>query len=367
MVENAKYWLERILSLDIQQPIRIMNVCGGHERTLNTAGLRSILPNNIEIIPGPGCPVCVCPEEKIYFSLQLAKVPNTIIASFGDMLRVPANNSKTEYKTLEQARSYGSEIYAVASPMEAIEHALKNKNKTLIFFIAGFETTMAPIAAMIDQGLPENMKLLLAGRKTWPIVYQLLDSSAHQLDAMIAPGHVATIMGTKEWQFVCDEFHLPCAIAGFTEISLLQAIYSVCQQKLANHVHLDNCYADTVTATGNAYAQELFDQHFDISDANWRGIGKVNQSGFQLKQEHDAINAELVYSSLSDISGKYSGKMPAGCDCTKVVLGQKTPTQCKLYGSTCSPGNPIGPCMVSDEGACSIWWSAGKRRQESAA
>jgi len=364
---DAQHWLEKIVSLDIQQPIRIMNVCGGHERTLNSAGLRSILPENIEIIPGPGCPVCVCPEEKLYFALQLAKMPNTIITSFGDMLRVPANNSKTEYKTLEQARSSGSEIYAVASPMDAIEYAINNKNKTMIFFAAGFETTMAPIAAMIDQGLPENMKLLLAGRKTWPIVYQLLNSSTHQLDALIAPGHVATIMGANEWQFVCNNFKLPCAIAGFTEESLLKAIYSTCQQKISSNIHLENCYPNTATNNGNIYAQQLFEKHFDITDADWRGIGKVKQSGFKLKIAHEEINAELVYASISDISGNYSGKMPAGCDCANVVLGQKTPTQCKLYGTTCTPSKPIGPCMVSDEGACSIWWSAGKRKQESAA
>jgi hydrogenase expression/formation protein HypD len=218
MVDKARYWLDAIHEIKPESNIfRIMNVCGGHERSISKAGLRSVLPDTIELIPGPGCPVCVCPEEDIYQAIQLALHENVILVAFGDMLRVPVNAPKKEVRSLEQAKSTGADsgadIRPIASPLEAIKIAKTNPDQKVVFFAAGFETTMAPVAAMLLEGIPDNLYLLLSGRLTWPAVDMLLRSQAESepagFDALIAPGHVAATMGAEEWQFIVDDYHLP--------------------------------------------------------------------------------------------------------------------------------------------------------------
>ena len=175
-----------------------MNVCGGHERTITKEGLRSALPRNVELIPGPGCPVCVCPEEDIYHAIQLAVYEDVILLAFGDMLRVPVNVAKSEARSLEQAKTQGADIRPIASPMEAVQIAQANPERAVVFFVAGFETTTAPVAAMVAQGIPSNLFILLSGRLTWPAVAMLLDSGEARFDGLIAPGHVYAVMGTEE-------------------------------------------------------------------------------------------------------------------------------------------------------------------------
>jgi hydrogenase expression/formation protein HypD len=191
-----------------------MNVCGGHERSISHAGLRSALPENIELIPGPGCPVCICPEEDVYEAMQLALHEDITLLAFGDMLRVPVNVPKREPRSLEQAKAQGADIRPIASPTEAVRIANDNPHRKIIFFAAGFETTTAPVAAMLAEGAPDNLLVLLSGRLTWPAVSMLLSSEAPGFDALIAPGHVATVMGPEEWQFVVDQHNLPAAVAG---------------------------------------------------------------------------------------------------------------------------------------------------------
>lgn len=362
---SAQYWLDKIKSLPLKNSLRIMNVCGGHERTLSSAGLRSLLPEEIKLIPGPGCPVCICPEESIHFAIRLSEQSHVKLVSFGDMLRVPVSKktAKSTATTLLESRSKGHDVIAVASPLEVLELARQNPSKILVFFIAGFETTLAPIVAMLEQGLPDNVKLLIAARKTWPIVQYLLSSPSNNLDALIAPGHVASVMGGQEWVFVTEQFNVPCAIAGFNQSSLLAAIYSVCRQTLENKIFLDNCYAAVVNNNGNPTAKNLIEKYFSVYDANWRGIGIVENSGFCLQQEYKHWNAENLFSDLwQDIlqeERQQKKDMPAGCDCDQVVLGKIQPNECRLFGKACSPAQPIGPCMVSDEGACHIWWNTG--------
>ena len=345
-----------------------MNVCGGHERTLSASGIRSLLPDAINLIPGPGCPVCVCPEESISFAIKLSEQNNIILASFGDMLRVPANNPKGHINTLLESRGKGNKVVAIASPLEAISLAKQNPEHIIVFFIAGFETTIAPVVSMLEQGLPDNLKLLVAARKTWPIVHHLLSSSTSNLDALIAPGHVASVMGSMEWNFITEEFNTPCAIAGFNESSLLAAIYSVCRQIEENNIFLDNCYPTVVNDIGNQTAKKLIDKYFKEYNANWRGIGNIDSSGFYLREEYNNLNAEHYFNDIwQDVQNKSMQKkqeMPAGCDCDRVVLGKIQPNECRLFGKVCTPSKPIGPCMVSDEGACHIWWNTGSYKIE---
>lgn len=362
MSQHPQFWLKKIHQLDLSRKVKIMNVCGGHERSISLAGIRDILPDTIELIPGPGCPVCVCPEEDLAFAIHLAREQNVCLVAFGDMLHVPINAPKKAIRTLLQAKANGADVRAIASPQEAKQIAQANPQKTVVFFVAGFETTTAPVISLLAEKLPNNLSFLLAARRTWPAVEMLVKEDTPGFDALIAPGHVATIMGSREWSQVAEIYHLPVAVAGFDSTSLLAAIYSVLRQMREGHYFLDNCYSSVATVNGNLYAQSLLNKFTDISNANWRGIGEIPQSGFELKPAYQNWNAKHRFAFQHDESHKRQGEMPPGCDCAQVVLGKIYPNQCRLYGKACTPQTPIGPCMVSDEGACRIWWSTRKHR-----
>ncbi|MEN8177268.1 MAG: hydrogenase formation protein HypD [Pseudomonadota bacterium] len=363
MTLSAKQWLARIADLPLQKRVRIMNVCGGHERSITQAGLRAVLPEFIELIPGPGCPVCVCPEEDVYQAIQLALNEDIILVAFGDMLRVPVNVPKGEPRSLDQAHAAGADIRPIASPLEALQIAESHPERQVVFFAAGFETTTAPVAALLVQGIPDNLSILLSGRLTWPAVSMLLDSGTPGFDALVAPGHVATIMGPEEWRFVVEKHEIPSAIAGFTPESLLAATYSVLRQLLDERLFLDNCYPELVRPGGNPGAKKHLETALEVIDANWRGIGSIPSSGYQLNQAYAQWDVGNRFPDYADQQRRRAGEMPPGCDCAQVVLGKKYPNQCRLYGEACTPRNPIGPCMVSDEGACRIWWSNGLRER----
>lgn len=360
MTSPARAWLDRIRGLPLTRPVGILNVCGGHERSLATAGLRALMPKNVHLIPGPGCPVCVCPEEDVFEAIRLALSERVVLVAFGDMLRVPVNVPKGQPRSLEQARAAGADVRPVASPMEAATIARDNPSRDVVFFVAGFETTLAPVAALIKQGLPQNLLLLVSGRLTWPAVAMLLQSEQPGFEALIAPGHVATVMGPEEWEFVVRDYSMPAAIAGFTPESLLAAIYSTLRQILDGRLFLDNCYSESVRLGGNPTARRCIAQTMEVVDADWRGIGTIPSSGYRLLSEFAVHDARLRFPSDDDARLR-KGEMPPGCDCARVILGKVLPTDCRLYGAACTPEAPIGPCMVSDEGACHVWWSAGNR------
>lgn len=358
MTEPAE-WLERIRALPLPGKIRVMNVCGGHERSVTMSGMRSALPPEIEIIPGPGCPVCVCPEEDIYQAIQLALKDRVILVAFGDMLRVPVNVAKGDVRSLAEARAAGADVRPIASPTEARQIAERHPDREVVFFAAGFETTTAPVASMLIEGVPPNLSVLLSGRRTWPAVAMLLESGDAGFDCLIAPGHVATVMGPEEWQFVVDRHRIPAAIAGFDSGSLLAATYSVLRQKIEAHPFLDNCYPGVVRPGGNPAARQQLDDATQTAAANWRGIGEIPASGFFIHPDHTAQDARQRFTDYTADERRRAGQMPPGCDCANVVLGKVYPNECKLFGKACTPRTPIGPCMVSDEGACRIWLSGG--------
>ena len=361
MSRTAAYWLERLRELELPQKVRILNVCGGHERAISHAGLRAAIPAAIELVPGPGCPVCICPEEDVYEAMQLALHEDLTLVAFGDMLRVPVNVPKREPRSLEQARAAGADIRPIATPTEAVTIAQAHPARRVVFFAAGFETTTAPVAAMLAAGVPDNLLVLLSGRLTWPAVAMLLESGTPGFDALIAPGHVSTVMGPEEWSFVVDTHGLPAAIAGFRPDTLLAAMYSVLRQRQEGRRFLDNCYPDVVQPGGNSLARQYLEQVMQVVDATWRGIGTIPKSGYRLRPEYAVHDARRVLPSYGDASRKRIGEMPPGCDCASVVLGRIYPNQCRLYGLACAPRKPVGPCLVSDEGACRIWWSSGVR------
>jgi len=366
MSTSAREWLERIRELPLQREVRVLNVCGGHERTLAQSGLRTVLPALVKVIPGPGCPVCICPEEDVFDAIQLALSQPVILAAFGDMLRVPVSVPKGRARSLEQAKAAGADVRPLASPEQALAIARDNPLRTVVFFVAGFETTLAPVAAMIRQGVPKNLFFLVSGRLTWPAVAMLLQSEEVGFDALVAPGHVATVMGADEWQFVVRDHHMPAAIGGFTAESLAAALYSVLRQHLEGSPFLDNCYAETARPTGNRAAQRCLEETMDIVDAKWRGIGYIPGSGFQLRSELAHLDARLQFGLQQGPDRESHREMPPGCDCARVILGKVLPSDCYLYGRACTPRTPVGPCMVSDEGACHVWWSAGTRANPNA-
>jgi hydrogenase expression/formation protein HypD len=359
-VTEASVWLDRIRSLPLPGRTRILNVCGGHERSIAQAGLRDVLPPEITLIPGPGCPVCVCPEADILAAIRLSQDSDNILVAFGDMLRVPANVRKGELRSLAEARRGGADVRAIATPQEGARIARDNPAKKIIFFAAGFETTAAPVAAMLAEGIPDNLFFLLALRRTWPAVAMLLDSGEAGFEGLIAPGHVASVMGAEEWRFAVSRYNMPLAVAGFTAASLLAALCGVLVQILNSRPELENAYQEFVRPEGNLRAQACIAAQFGEFDADWRGIGKIANSGFRLGLHLAAHDARREFAELVD-SAAGSEKMPPGCDCARVVMGRISPTECRLYGKACTPRTPIGPCMVSDEGACRIWWSAGQR------
>jgi hydrogenase expression/formation protein HypD len=360
---SAADWLERIHGLGITGRVRIMNVCGGHERAITLAGLRTALPPNIELIPGPGCPVCICPEEDIFTAIRLALDEDITLVAFGDLLRVPVNVPRGEARSLEEARTRGADIRPIASPQEAGRLARAHPERPLVFFAAGFEPTMAPVAALLVEGVPDNLLFLLSGRLTWPAVALLLSSDRPGFHALVAPGHVATVMGPEQWRFVVERHGIPTAVAGFTPVSLLAAIYSSLRQLQEGRPFLDNCYPEVVKPGGNPTAQRHLRQALYIIDGSWRGIGMIPASGFALAPRYQDHDARRAYLSHADTARRRAGEMPPGCDCAQVVLGKIYPNECRLFGTACRPRHPVGPCMVSDEGACRIWWSGGLRAQ----
>ncbi len=366
MALSARDWLEKIRALPLPERVRIMNVCGGHERSITLAGLRSALPKAIELIPGPGCPVCVCPEEDIYAAIRIALDHPVTLVAFGDMLRVPVNLPKGEVRSLEQARAAGADVRPIASPMEAAAIARADPTRTVVFFAAGFETTTAPVAALLAEGAPANLQILLSARLTWPAVAMLLESDAPGFDALVAPGHVSTVMGPEEWTFVVERHGLPAAVAGFSPESLLAATYSVLRQLIDGRRFLDNCYVNVARPGGNPGARALMDTTLRVVDANWRGIGVIPRSGFALTDAYAGHDARNHFPDYAAENRRRAGAMPPGCDCARVVLGKIPPNACKLYGTACTPRQPVGPCMVSDEGACRIWWAGGVRAQRTA-
>ncbi|MCU7863028.1 MAG: hydrogenase formation protein HypD [Candidatus Thiodiazotropha sp. (ex Lucinoma borealis)] len=361
---SAKTWLQQLHGLPLDRPVKVMNVCGGHERSITQAGLRGALPAQIELIPGPGCPVCVCPEEDVYQAIQLALHEPVTLVAFGDMLRVPVNVAKGEPRSLHQAHAAGADILPIASPLEALQIAQASPQREVVFFAAGFETTIAPVASLLVEGIPENLSILLSGRLTWPAVSLLLSGEAPGFNALVAPGHVATVMGPEEWSFIVEQHHIPAAVAGFTTESLLAATYSVIRQYLDKRLFLDNCYPELVRPGGNPSARAHLNQALNVVDANWRGIGIIPNSGYVLNRDYVHSDARKRFPDYDVPERMRAGMMPPGCDCSEVVLGRKYPNQCRLYGEACTPRSPVGPCMVSDEGACRIWWSGGIRNRK---
>jgi hydrogenase expression/formation protein HypD len=326
--------------------IRIMNVCGSHEHTIAFSGMRSVMPENLELIPGPGCPVCVCPESDIINAINLSNRDDVILVTYGDMLRVPSQKGSI--------RAQGKNYKMITSPFEAINIAKSNPDKKTVFFSIGFETTTAPTAAILEMGVPDNLCILSAHRLTPTIMEILVKDAEIGIDGFIAPGHVSAIVGSNAWNVFSRKYGIPTVVAGFEADNLMLGIMEIVVQLKNGKVRTGNVYNKVVKPEGNVQAQKIMDKFFKVADVNWRGIGYIPGSGLELRDEYSARDARKVF----DLQEVKESKIP-GCICGSIILGKAYPAACKLFKKVCTPKSPKGPCMVSMEGACNIWYKTG--------
>ncbi|MCK9150467.1 hydrogenase formation protein HypD [Methanobacterium alcaliphilum] len=328
---------------EIAQPVKIMHVCGSHEHTIMHNGIRTLLPEEVEVVAGPGCPVCCVPSREIDECLQLAEKGVTI-TTFGDMLRVPGSES-----SLAEAKGDGADVRVVYGVNNAVEIAKKLDNE-VVFMSAGFETTAPTTASELLAGPPENFSILSCHRLIPPALQFLIDSGEVNLNALIEPGHVATIIGTKPFAPFSEKYGIPQAVAGFNPLDILMAVYMILRQIKNGKAEVQNEYTRAVREEGNVKAQQAMEEVFYITSREWRGFPKIPDSVYELKDEFSPFNAREKF----DIEVKDVKEAPTGCICGAILRGVARPEECKLFKKSCSPMNPIGACMVSKEGTCNI-------------
>jgi hydrogenase expression/formation protein HypD len=351
--ELARILLEKI-RLYPKRELKFMEVCGSHTVAIFKSGIRELLPSNISLVSGPGCPVCVTAVEDIDKAVAMSKLPGVIMASFGDMMRVPGSGS-----SLGRARAEGADVRVVYSPFDALKMAESNPDKKVIFFAAGFETTSPAVAATLGRAMEACMDnfYIFSVHKTIPgAMRALLDTPQLKIDGFLCPGHVSTIIGAEPYSFIADEYKRAAVVSGFEPVDILQSTQMLVNQVEGNRPAVEIQYKRAVSENGNPAAREVLAKYFEPSDSNWRGIAVIPLSGLKLRDEFAAYDAEKAF----DVKVG-EPKETRGCACGEVLQGIKTPPECRLFGKACTPENPVGACMVSYEGSCSAWYKYGGR------
>jgi hydrogenase expression/formation protein HypD len=337
------------------RPTRLMEFCGGHTHAILRFGIADLLPPTVELRSGPGCPVCVTTAADLDRAILLAQVPGVILATFGDMIRVPGSSPPGEggqrgSNTLAQAKAEGADVRVVYSPLDALRIARENSNRPVIFLGVGFETTAPMVGSAVLAAEAEgvgNFTVFSVHKLTPPATHAILNAGEVLLSGIIGPGHVTTIIGSDAWRFLPDDHGIPCAVAGFEPLDILRAILALVDMVETGQPDVDNAYARSVRPEGNPAAQRVLEQVFDITDAEWRGLGTVPASGLRLRQAYARFDATRVFPVRVPPAHEHPG-----CRCGEVLRGVLLPTECGLFATVCTPQQPIGPCMVSAEGAC---------------
>jgi hydrogenase expression/formation protein HypD len=328
---------------------RLMEVCGTHTMSIFKSGIRSLLPPTLALLSGPGCPVCVTAQGEIDAFIDLARADDVILTTFGDLMRVPGTRS-----SLQKELADGRDVRIVYSTFDALDIARKNPDKQVVFLGVGFETTAPTIAAAIlsagKLGL-ENFSVFSAHKLTLPAISALISSPELKVDGFLLPGHVSVITGSKIYRPLVALYRIPCVIAGFEPMDVLQAIYILIRQVESGEAKLENAYARAVTEDGNQKAQEVMAEVFETEDAEWRGLGRIAKSGLKIRAEYAAFDAQKQF----EISVSHP-RAPKGCACGEILKGSMTPPDCPLYKKACTPMDPVGPCMVSSEGTCAAYY-----------
>jgi len=341
----AKRIAAKLAELAPGEPVRFCHVCGTHEWTISHYGIRSLLPENVEVVAGPGCPVCIVPASEIDAAVALA-LDGVVVATFGDMFRAPGTRL-----SLHQARAEGADVRVVYSVSDAVKMARKEPDKEFVFFAIGFETTAPSTAVEALRHPPENLSFLVAHRLIPPAMEALARMEDLAIRGFIAPGHVSTIIGARPYAVFPERYDLPVVVAGFEPLDVLMAVYMLLRQLREGVARLENEYTRAVRWEGNVRAQEFMRQAFDVADGAWRGVGVIPASALELKRALKAHDAKERYG----IEVKGARDIPPGCRCHEIMVGRIYPTDCPLFMRSCRPDRPVGPCMVSVEGTCRIW------------
>lgn len=330
------------------RPVRLMEFCGGHTVAVLKNGLRQLLPENVQLFSGPGCPVCVTASADIDKIIALSRQKGLIICSFGDLLRVPGSLG-----SLQQSRAEGSDIRIVYSALEALDIARKNPTKKVVMVGIGFETTAPTIAASILQAIEDclpNYLVFSFHKLTPPVMKAILDAGEIHIDGIIGPGHVSAIIGSLPYEFAPRDYGIGCVVTGFEINDILLSVDLLVRQKESGRPQVEIAYRRVVRPEGNLEALKLMNQVFEISPANWRGIGNLAGSGLRVKRDYREFDAEKVFELP-----KLESEDPSGCICGEILRGIQTPADCRLFQKACTSEHPVGPCMVSAEGACSAY------------
>jgi hydrogenase expression/formation protein HypD len=342
--EMADLMISKIEGIAPRDPLKICHVCGTHEWTITHSGMRSILPESVSLIAGPGCPVCIVPAREIDEAVWLAMNDVTVI-TFGDMYQAPGSEL-----SLEDAKSRGGDVRIVYSVRDAVAMARRRPERQFVFLAIGFETT-APMNAIEVPKSPGNMSFLVSHRLIPPALDFLAKMEGLEIGGIIAPGHVSTVIGVKAYKGFVDKYKMPTVIAGFEPLDVLMGVYMLLKQVKNRSPELENEYSRAVTHTGNIKAQAAINDVFDVVDGAWRGLGEIPSSALQLKQEFSERDARERF----EINVGSSRDVYPGCSCPQVIIGKITPDECTLFMELCTPEKPKGACMVSVEGTCRIW------------
>lgn len=339
---------------DYDKTINIMEVCGGHTHTIMKYGIPQLLNKKINFIHGPGCPVCVMPKDRIDSAYELSLQKDVILVTLGDMIKVPGSKG-----SLQKARSEGADVRFVYSPMDCLKIADENKDKIVVFFAIGFETTTPMTCALMEQVIKQDIKNILfhINHITVPEVMQVLVQDENcKIDAFLGPSHVSVISGSKIYEKFPQDYNKPVVVSGFEPVDVMQSISMIVKQFKEKRADLEIEYKRLVSYEGNLKAQELINKYFKKVPFKFRGVGEVEESGYELKDEYSKYNAKIVYKDILPTSEVKENK---ACKCPEILKGVAKPTDCKIFGNICTPTNPIGSCMVSSEGACSAYYKYG--------
>ncbi|NEN88223.1 MAG: hydrogenase formation protein HypD [Okeania sp. SIO3H1] len=346
--------LSKKLGYSTDRPLKIMEVCGGHTHSIFKYGIEEVLPDNIELIHGPGCPVCVMPRGRLDDAIALAEKPNVIFTTFGDAMRVPGSK-----KSLLQAKAQGADIRMVYSPLDSLKIAKENPDKEIIFFGLGFETT-APSAALTilqaeAEGI-ENFSIFSNHVLVVPALEALLSNPDLELQGFVGPGHVSMVIGTEPYRVISEKYRKPLVVSGFEPLDILQSIWMLLQQMVEGRCEVENQYSRVVKEGGNRVALEAMGKVFEVRDKfEWRGLGDIPESGLKITDAYACFDAEIKFC----VPNKKVADAKA-CQCGEILKGVLKPWQCKVFGTACTPENPIGTCMVSSEGACAAYYKYGR-------
>ena len=349
---------EILAAVDPQRHYKIMEVCGGHTHAIYKYGIDALLPPNVELVHGPGCPVCVIPMGRVDDGISLACRPEVIFTCFGDMLRVPGSE-----RTLLDAKAQGADVRVVYSPLDALRIARENPQREVVFFAIGFETTAPSTALTLRRARAErvpNFSVMCSHVTIVPPLRALLESPDLRLDGFIGPGHVASVVGARPFAFLPEQYRKPVVISGFEPLDVMQAVLMIIRQLASARAEVENQYARVVAWDGNPRALEVMREVFELrAHFEWRGLGFISQSALRLSDAYARWDAEQRFS----VPGVRVAD-PKACQCGEVLKGVIKPWECKVFGTACTPERPIGTCMVSPEGACAAYYAYGRHARE---